>query len=82
MNDVGSGPVSKIDSGLQSLSLLLRFHGIAIDSAQISHRAGGVAIGVTEMLQCAREIKLKARVITTNWLQLGKLALPAIVERE
>jgi subfamily B ATP-binding cassette protein HlyB/CyaB len=80
MSDRESGEEFEQDSGLGSLSLLLRFHGVAVDPAQISHRVGGVRVGITEMLQCAKELKLKARAITTNWAQLGKLALPAIVE--
>jgi subfamily B ATP-binding cassette protein HlyB/CyaB len=76
MGDAGN----RSDTGLGSLTLLLRFHGIAADSEQISHRAGGAAIGITEMLRCARALKLKARAIAANWLQLSKLALPAIAE--
>jgi len=68
------------DTGLASLTLLLRFHGIPADPAQIAHRAGGVAIGVTEMLHCAKALKLKARAIHADWAQLAKLALPAIAE--
>ena len=48
-----------VDTGLESLSLLMRFHGVAADAAQISHRFGGAPIGVTEMLRCAKEFKFK-----------------------
>jgi subfamily B ATP-binding cassette protein HlyB/CyaB len=68
------------ESGLGCLTLLLRFHGIAADPAQIRHRFGSGAIGATEMLLCAKEFKLKARVIATDWSRLTKLTLPAIVE--
>jgi ATP-binding cassette, subfamily B, bacterial HlyB/CyaB len=68
------------DSGLASLILLLRFHEVPADPDQISHRAGGVAIGVTEMLRCAKALNLKARAITTDWAHLRKLALPAIAD--
>lgn len=72
---------SKNDTGLQCLTLLLRFHQIAVDPAQIAHQFGGSAIGVVEMLRCAKELKLKARAVTENWSGLPKLPLPAIVER-
>jgi subfamily B ATP-binding cassette protein HlyB/CyaB len=68
------------DSGLDCLSLLLRFHQIAVDTDQIRHQFSGEAIGVTEMLRCAKDLKLKARAVTTTWAGLMKLPLPAIVE--
>src|SRR5262249_33555106 len=68
------------DSGLGCLTLLLRFHRIAADPAQISHRFGGAPIGIAEMLRCAKELKLKGRAITTDWSRLPKLPLPAIAE--
>jgi subfamily B ATP-binding cassette protein HlyB/CyaB len=68
------------DSGLQCLSLLLRFHQIAIDPTQIAHQFSGTPIGVTEMLRCAKQLKLKARAVTENWAGLANLPLPAIVE--
>jgi ATP-binding cassette, subfamily B, bacterial HlyB/CyaB len=68
------------DSGLECLTLLLRFHQIAVDTDQISHQFSGEAIGVTEMLRCAKDLKLKARAVNTTWPGLMKLPLPAIVE--
>src|SRR3981081_473579 len=68
------------DSGLDCLSLLLRFHQIAVDADQIRHQFSGEAIGVTEMLRCAKDLKLKARAVTTRWDGLMKLPLPAIIE--
>jgi ATP-binding cassette, subfamily B, bacterial HlyB/CyaB len=68
------------DSGLQCLSLLLRFHQVAIDPTQIAHQFPGAPIGVTEMLRCAKQLKLKARTVTENWDGLANLPLPAIIE--
>jgi ATP-binding cassette, subfamily B, bacterial HlyB/CyaB len=68
------------DSGLQCLSLLLRFHQVAIDPTQIVHQFSGARIGVTEMLRCAKQLKLRARAVTGDWSSLTKLPLPAIVE--
>ena len=66
------------DPGLRALVMLLRLHGIGADEGQIRHRFGGQAIGVGEMLRCARELGLKARVIGTHWARLVKTPLPAI----
>jgi subfamily B ATP-binding cassette protein HlyB/CyaB len=77
--DMG-GASGEASSGSSCLVLLLRFHGIAVDPAQVSHRFGGGAVGVTEMLRCARELKLKSRVIGTDWQRLARLSLPAIAE--
>jgi subfamily B ATP-binding cassette protein HlyB/CyaB len=68
------------DTGLQCLALLLRFHQVAVDPAQIAHQFSGAPIGVGEMLRCAKDLKLKARAVTENWAGLMKLPLPAIVE--
>jgi subfamily B ATP-binding cassette protein HlyB/CyaB len=68
------------DAGLQCLTLLLRFHQVAIDPGQIAHQFAGTPIGVPEMLRCAKDLKLKARAIAADWAGLMKLPLPAIVE--
>src|ERR1700693_313564 len=68
------------DTGLQCLALLLRFHQVSVDPAQIAHQFPGAAIGVPEMLRCAKDLKLKARAVTETWAGLMKLPLPAIVE--
>ena len=67
-----------IDTGLASFVLLLRFHGIAADPAQLTHKFGGAAFGTTEMLRCAREFELKARTIESQWERLADTPLPAI----
>jgi ATP-binding cassette, subfamily B, bacterial HlyB/CyaB len=68
------------DTGLQCLALLLRFNQISINPEQISHQFSGRLVGVTEMLRCAKDLKLKSRAVTTNWSGLMKLPLPAIIE--
>jgi ATP-binding cassette, subfamily B, bacterial HlyB/CyaB len=65
------------ESGLAALVLLLRFHGISADPEQIRHQYGD-DFGVSEMLRCAKEFKLKARVSRSSWQQLTKTALPAV----
>src|SRR5258706_13749300 len=66
------------DQGLAALVALLRFHGVGADPDQIRHRFGAKAIGVSEMLRCAKELGLKARAVTTRWERLAKTPVPAI----
>jgi subfamily B ATP-binding cassette protein HlyB/CyaB len=67
-------------SGVSVLVLLLRFHGIAADEKQLLHRYGET-IGAVEILRCAKDLKLKARAVDSNWERLTKTALPAIAVR-
>lgn len=69
------------DSGLASLVLMLRFHGVAADAAQIAHHYGQ-AIGVTEMLLCSKQMQLKAKEITSTWQRLQKTVFPAIARHK
>ncbi len=68
---------SAAESGLAALVLLLRFYGIGADSEQIRHRFSS-DIAVPEMIRCAKEFGLKARVYQSSWPQLTKTPLPAI----
>jgi ATP-binding cassette, subfamily B, bacterial HlyB/CyaB len=74
--------IVRSDAGPEALLLLLRFHGIAVDATQITHRLAGAEIGIDEMLRCAKEFKLRARAIATDWTHLKKLQLPAIAEHK
>jgi subfamily B ATP-binding cassette protein HlyB/CyaB len=67
--------------GLEAFVILLRFHQIAADPEQIRHRFGGVEIGISEMLRCAKAFELKARSIRSDWGRLKKTSLPAIAQR-
>ena len=66
------------DSGLLSLVLLLRMHGIPAEADQTRHRIGLDAIGIPEMLRYSREYGLKARTVRTSWTRLARTPLPAI----
>src|SRR6202158_5358737 len=66
------------DPGLTALVMLLRFHGVGADPAQIRHHCGTAAIGTADMIRCAREFGLKARELKTNWARLATTPLPAI----
>jgi subfamily B ATP-binding cassette protein HlyB/CyaB len=72
------GKLAMADQGLAALVMLLRLNGIGADPEQIRHRFGGAAIGVPEMLRCAKEFGLKARVRKTTWARLDRTPLPAI----
>jgi ATP-binding cassette, subfamily B, bacterial HlyB/CyaB len=66
------------DPGLTALVMLLRFHGVGADPAQIRHQCGTTAIGTGDMIRCAREFGLKARELKTSWARLATTPLPAI----
>jgi ATP-binding cassette, subfamily B, bacterial HlyB/CyaB len=69
------------DPGLYALVSLLRIHNIGADAEQIRHRFGGVAIGIPEMLRCAKDFGLKARERSISWDRLPNTPLPAIAAR-
>ena len=66
------------DPGLTALVMLLQIHGIGADAKQIRHQFGTATIGIPEMLRCAKDLGLKARVRTTDWTRLARTPLPAI----
>lgn len=73
-----AAPAARADSGLSTLVLMLRFHSIAADAAQLHHKLGAKAVGVTEMIRLAREFGLKAKARTIDWPKLSTTPLPAI----
>jgi subfamily B ATP-binding cassette protein HlyB/CyaB len=68
------------NSGLNCFVLVLRILGVAVDPAQLAHRYGP-QFGVSEMLRCAKDLKIKARAVESDWHRLTKTALPAIALR-
>jgi ATP-binding cassette, subfamily B, bacterial HlyB/CyaB len=66
------------DPGLIALVMLLRFHGVGADPAQIRHQCGTAAIGIADMVRCAKEFGLRAREVKTRWGRLATTPLPAI----
>jgi subfamily B ATP-binding cassette protein HlyB/CyaB len=66
------------DPGLVALVMLLRFHGVGADPAQIRHQCGTKVIGTADMIRCAKEFGLKARELKTSWARLATTPLPAI----
>jgi subfamily B ATP-binding cassette protein HlyB/CyaB len=66
------------DPGLVALVMLLRFHGVGADPAQIRHQCGTSAIGTSDMIRCAKELGLKAREVKSSWARLETTPLPGI----
>jgi ATP-binding cassette, subfamily B, bacterial HlyB/CyaB len=66
------------DPGLSVLVTMLRFQGIGADPVQLRHRFGHGAVGVPEMLRCAKELGLKARSYKTTWTRLASTPMPSI----
>ena len=64
------------DPGLEALVTLLHLQGVAADAGQIRHRLGTDKIGAPEMLRCARDLGLKARVCRTDWSRLAARRCP------
>ena len=78
MSDETASSLNQLPAtGLTCFILVLRFLGIAADTEQLLHRYGRT-FGVEEILRCAKELKLKARMVESDWDRLGKTALPAI----
>ena len=73
------GDVSPSTS-VEALVLLLRFLEIAADPAQIRHQYAVAKFGSSEILRCAKDLKLRARALTTDWGRLSKTPLPALAE--
>ncbi len=70
-----------VNSGLKAFLMMLRVLGIAADAGQLIHQYGQ-DFSLTEMLRCAKDLKLKARLIQSNWQRLGKTALPVIAQKQ
>jgi ATP-binding cassette, subfamily B, bacterial HlyB/CyaB len=66
------------DPGLIALVMLLRFHGIGADPAQVRHQCGTAAISPADMIRSAKAFGLKAREIKSSWARLANTPLPAI----
>jgi subfamily B ATP-binding cassette protein HlyB/CyaB len=66
------------DPGLMALVMLLRFHGVGADPVQIRHQCGTAAIGIADMVRCAKAFGLKARGLKSSWARLATTPLPAI----
>jgi subfamily B ATP-binding cassette protein HlyB/CyaB len=66
------------DPGLEALVTMLHFQGVPAEAEEIAHRLGTARIGVPEILRCAKDLGIKAKVHRTDWSRLVKTPLPAI----
>ena len=78
--DAGRSALQSGDSGLIAFTLLSRVLGVAADPAQLRHQfvQGAEQFGVSTMLRAAKQLGLKARLVSTSWERLAATALPAI----
>ncbi len=72
-----------IDTGLNCLVMIARFHKISSDPQQLRHEfaEGGACFGSDEVLLAAKHLGLKARLIKCGFDRLSRLALPAVARR-
>jgi subfamily B ATP-binding cassette protein HlyB/CyaB len=66
------------DSGLLALVVLLRHFGFQVHVDHVRERFGKKPISAKQMVRCARDLGLRARVLTPPLDQISKLSLPAI----
>ena len=77
-NNNSPEPPSEPDTGLLAFVLIARFHGMAADPEQLKHLLGGTKAGILEILRCAKQLQLKARIIESDWDRLSKTPMPSI----
>src|SRR5258708_22800108 len=75
---IDSGQAKTTEPGLAALVMSLGFHGVGADGDQIRHQVGAAAIGVPEMLRCAKDFGLKARARKSAWHRLAGTPMPVI----
>jgi len=75
----GDARPDAVDTGIECLCLIARFHSLPVEAAQISHafRAGST-LTAQEMLLAARQLGLSARASRLRADRLGKASLPAV----
>ena len=71
-----------LDSGLLSLVMLARFHGIATEPEQLAHefRVPGKHFDEEALLLACKKLGLQARAVTTRPERLAKTPLPALAQ--
>src|SRR3989442_3220525 len=71
---------AEVDTGLLSLLLLARYHGLAADPEQLRHQFGGDGRPLSEsaLLRAAKSLGFKAGVVPGDWARLTATPLPAM----
>ncbi len=77
-----SGDATGPDTGVLCLAMMLQFHKMASDPAQLAHEFGPTSgrINLLGLVRAAKQIGLKARSGTLKIKRLQKAPLPAIAE--
>jgi ATP-binding cassette, subfamily B, bacterial HlyB/CyaB len=72
------------DSGLASLAIVGRFHGIPVDPVQLRHDFAKARALFTpeDLVLAARRLGLKAKAVSSDWSRLAATALPALVQQK
>ena len=65
------------NSNIAAFLIMMRLQGVSAEATQILHRYGET-FGVTEMLRCARDFGLKARIFKSKWQRLSETPFPGI----
>ncbi len=70
----------KIDTGLNCLVMIAKFHGVAAEAEQIRHAfaVGNDGMSTTDILRAAKELGFKAKEASVEYERLQKLPLPGI----
>ena len=78
----GEPAQAPLDSGLLSLVMLARFHGIATEPEQLAHefRVPGKHFDEEALLLASKKLGLQARAVTTRPERLAKTPLPALAQ--
>lgn len=69
-----------IEPNLQCFLLVLRFLEFSPDAARIRHQYAIDGFGSSEILRCAKDLKLKAKIIATNLERAQQLSPPFMAE--
>ncbi|MES2662636.1 MAG: type I secretion system permease/ATPase [Pseudomonadota bacterium] len=70
-----------MDSGLQCLAMMARFHGIATDPDHIAHQHRvGAVLTQPELLTAAKELGMRVSCVRVKTDRLSKTPLPAIAQ--
>ncbi|MCE5312519.1 MAG: type I secretion system permease/ATPase, partial [Nitrospiraceae bacterium] len=79
-----SNEQKRVDTGLLSLVMIAKFHGVAADPAQIKHvfAIGADGMKSVDVVRAARELGFKAKSAEVTYDKLQKLPMPLMIEME
>lgn len=74
--------VALIDTGLNCLLILARFHDLPANGTQLQHQfsQSGQALSEIDLLRAAKHVGLKAGVVKTTWSKLQGMPLPGMAK--